>query len=66
MIDNFQIVKNGRLRAAAARALLASGRYPCRNIEQNMADLEAQIAANETGVREVKKNVRPFWFVGGA
>ena len=60
VIDNFQIVKNGRLRAAAARALLASGRYPCRNIEQNMADLEAQIAANETGVREVKKMCAHF------
>jgi 5-oxoprolinase (ATP-hydrolysing) len=34
------------------RALLASGRYPCRNVDQNMADLEAQIAANETGIRE--------------
>ena len=36
-----------------ARAVLASGRYPCRNPDQNMADLKAQVAANETGRREL-------------
>src|SRR3546814_18134102 len=41
-------------------ALLKSGRYPCRNPQQNMADLAAQIAANETGVQEVRKMVAHF------
>ncbi|SIT75150.1 hydantoinase B/oxoprolinase family protein [Pontibaca methylaminivorans] len=49
LIDNFRLVSKGRLRRAEAEALLGSGRWPCRNIAQNMADLEAQIAANETG-----------------
>lgn len=31
------------------RELLSSARYPARNIEQNIADLQAQVAANETG-----------------
>ena len=37
--------------------MLGSGKYPCRNIDQNLADLSAQIAANETGLRELRKMV---------
>ena len=44
----------------SARALLASALYPCRNIEHNMADLKAQIAANETGRQELLKVVDTF------
>ncbi len=60
VIDNFLLVEQGTLREAQTRALLASGRYPCRNIDQNMADLEAQIAANATGVREVGRMIGNF------
>ena len=60
LIDNFKMVDQGRLRDAETRALLASGRYPCRNIDQNMADLRAQIASNETGVREILRMVEQF------
>ncbi|MEJ6396970.1 hydantoinase B/oxoprolinase family protein [Yoonia sp. 208BN28-4] len=49
LIDNVQLVRGGRLLEEETRALLASGKYPCRNIAQNMADLKAQVAANETG-----------------
>ena len=49
LIENTRLVAEGRLRDAEMRAILASGRYPCRNIDQNMADLKAQVAANETG-----------------
>ena len=60
LIDNFKMIDGGHFREAETRALLASGRYPCRNIEENMADLAAQVAANETGVREVQKMIRQF------
>ena len=60
LIDNFKMVDGGVLREAETRALLASGKYPCRNIDENMADLAAQVAANETGVREVEKMIRQF------
>ncbi len=60
LIDNFLLVDQGRLRHTETRALLASGRYPCRNIDQNMADLSAQIAANTTGVRELTKITDQF------
>jgi len=60
LIDNFLLVKQGVLRDAATRDLLASGKYPCRNIGQNMADLAAQIAANATGVQELTKVTGQF------
>ncbi|MFT7311801.1 MAG: 5-oxoprolinase (ATP-hydrolyzing), partial [Paracoccaceae bacterium] len=60
LIDNFLLVKQGVLQAGAARGLLASGPYPCRNVDQNMADLAAQIAANATGVQELTKITRQF------
>ena len=54
----------GRGRAACASrkrvALLASGKYPARNVQQNMADLRAQIAANEKGVQELRRMVEHF------
>ncbi|KQV78843.1 hydantoinase B/oxoprolinase family protein [Rhizobacter sp. Root1221] len=60
LIDNFQLVAGGRLREDAMRALLASGPYPSRNPEQNLADLRAQVAANEKGVQELKAMVAQF------
>ncbi|MEM9232180.1 MAG: hydantoinase B/oxoprolinase family protein, partial [Pseudomonadota bacterium] len=60
MIDNFLLVSQGTLRDAETRALFGSGRHPCRNIDQNMADLAAQIAANATGVAELDKITRQF------
>jgi 5-oxoprolinase (ATP-hydrolysing) len=60
LVDNFLLVEQGTLRDDATRALLASGPYPCRNIDQNMADLSAQIAANATGVAELQKITRQF------
>ena len=60
LIDNFVLVKEGTLREAETRALLASGPWPCRNIDQNIADLAAQVAANATGLRELSKITGEF------
>ncbi|PTW51510.1 hydantoinase B/oxoprolinase family protein [Rhodovulum kholense] len=51
LIDNLRLVDGGRLLEAEAEAVLRSGPWPCRNVRQNMADLKAQVAANETGRR---------------
>ncbi len=59
-IDNFKLVDRGVLREAEMIALLGSGPYPSRNPRQNMADLKAQIAANEKGVQELRKMVDQF------
>jgi 5-oxoprolinase (ATP-hydrolysing) len=62
LIDNFKLVDgaDGVLRDAEARALLAGARYPARNPDQNMADLRAQVAANQKGVEELRKMVAHF------
>lgn len=57
VIDLFPLVVQGTLCEAETRTLLGSGRWPCRSIDQNMADLKAQIAANETGRRELLRVV---------
>jgi 5-oxoprolinase (ATP-hydrolysing) len=59
-IDNVKLVDQGVLREAELMALLQSGPYPCRNPAQNIADLKAQIAANEKGVQELHKMVDHF------
>jgi 5-oxoprolinase (ATP-hydrolysing) len=43
------IVRQGTLDEAAVRAVLDAGPYPARDPQSNLADLEAQIAANRTG-----------------
>jgi len=60
LIDNVKLVDRGRLLEAEAEAVLASGQYPCRNIPENMADLKAQVAANETGRQELLKVVNAY------
>jgi 5-oxoprolinase (ATP-hydrolysing) len=59
-IDNFKLVDRGRFREKEILALLTGGAYPARNPVQNIADLKAQIAANEKGVQELRKMVRHF------
>ena len=60
LIDNFKLVEAGRLRESEFIALLGSGRYPSRNPLQNLADLRAQIAANEKGAQELRAMVEQF------
>ncbi|SDF54116.1 5-oxoprolinase (ATP-hydrolysing) [Celeribacter baekdonensis] len=51
VIENTRLLKGGVFQEAHLRRILASGRYPARNMDQNIADLQAQVAANETGKR---------------
>jgi 5-oxoprolinase (ATP-hydrolysing) len=51
VIDNFLLLDGGVLREAAFRDVLAGAKNPARNPAQNIADIKAQIAANETGVK---------------
>jgi 5-oxoprolinase (ATP-hydrolysing) len=60
LIDNFLLVEEGRFREQETIALLSSGRYPVRNVRQNLADLQAQIAANEKGVQALREMVAHF------
>ncbi|MBB6221203.1 N-methylhydantoinase B/oxoprolinase/acetone carboxylase alpha subunit [Rhizobium leguminosarum] len=60
LIDNFLLVDKGRFREADFAAMLQDHPYPARNPAQNLADVKAQIAANEKGVQELRKMVSHF------
>ena len=60
LIDNFKIFDKGVFKETEIREILSSGKYPCRNIEHNMADLAAQIAANKTGINEINSMIDQF------
>ncbi len=60
LLDNFQLVAAGNFRETELVELLASEPYPARNITQNIADLKAQIAANERGMQELQKMVEHY------
>ncbi|HRB10152.1 MAG TPA: hydantoinase B/oxoprolinase family protein, partial [Ottowia sp.] len=59
-IDNVKLVDRGRLCETEILALLGSGAHPSRNPQQNLADLKAQIAANEKGAQELRRMVADF------
>ena len=59
-INNVKLVAEGLLQEQTMLDLLSSGPYPSRNPQQNMADLRAQLAANEKGVQELYKMVDEF------
>ncbi len=59
-IDPFKLVARGRFREDEVRTLLTEASYPARNPEQNIADLKAQVAANEKGVAELRNMVRHY------
>jgi 5-oxoprolinase (ATP-hydrolysing) len=60
LIDNFHLVDRGHIREKEMIELLTLHPWPARNPVQNMADMRAQIAANEKGVAELRKMVAHF------
>ncbi len=60
LLDNVKLVEDGHMLEAEMRRLLGAARYPARNPDQNIADLRAQVAANEKGVQELKRMVAHF------
>ncbi|MYA25956.1 MAG: 5-oxoprolinase [Acidimicrobiales bacterium] len=57
VLDNLQIVTEGRFLEDKVREVLASGPWPARNPDQNIADLRAQVAACERGAVELARIV---------
>jgi len=60
VIDCLKLVDQGNFQTKAIYQALSSGQYPARNIAQNIADLKAQIAANNTGVTELNKLTKSY------
>jgi 5-oxoprolinase (ATP-hydrolysing) len=57
LIRNFKLVDRGQSRAEELRQLLLAGEWPTRNVHDNLADVSAQVAANNTGVRLLRELV---------
>ncbi len=60
LIDNFHLVEQGNFRQTELLALFNNSPYPPRNTNQNIADLQAQIAANEKGIKELQHLVENY------
>ncbi len=60
VIDDFLLVEAGAFREAEFRALLSGARYPARSPDVNVADIKAQVAANERGVQELGRVVQTY------
>ncbi|MFD4694847.1 hydantoinase B/oxoprolinase family protein [Streptomyces sp. NPDC058463] len=60
LFDNWLLVRDGRLREAETRELLTTAAYPSRDPDTNLADLRAQIAANEKGIAELRRMTHQF------
>ncbi|MFJ8077662.1 hydantoinase B/oxoprolinase family protein [Streptomyces sp. NPDC096176] len=60
LFDNWLLVRDGRLREDETRRLLTGARYPSRAPDINIADLKAQIAANEKAITELRRMVGQF------
>jgi 5-oxoprolinase (ATP-hydrolysing) len=62
LIDNAKLVSAGTFQEDAMRALLLSGPHPVRNVDQNLADMRAQVAANAKGAEEIARMVDLYGF----
>jgi 5-oxoprolinase (ATP-hydrolysing) len=60
MLDALPIMAEHRFLEAETRAALASGQWPARNPDMNLADLKAQIAACQAGASAVSQMIRGY------
>lgn len=60
LIDNVLIVDEGHFREGEMRELLGSGPHPARNIDRNISDLRAQLAACVRGAEGLLDAVRDY------
>jgi len=60
LIDNFWLVRAGEFQTDAVIQLLQGAKYPARNHKQNVADLKAQLAANQQGIRQLEKSIQRY------
>jgi 5-oxoprolinase (ATP-hydrolysing) len=60
LFDNFKLLDAGQFREVELLKLLASNKHPARKPDQNVADLKAQIAANEAGGQGLRKMIAQY------
>jgi N-methylhydantoinase B/oxoprolinase/acetone carboxylase alpha subunit len=57
LIEDFAIVLGGEFQITAVRELLLGAKYPARDADKNIADMQAQLAANQQGARQLEKAI---------
>jgi 5-oxoprolinase (ATP-hydrolysing) len=60
LIEDFALVKGGQLQMQAVRELLLGAKYPARDADKNIADMQAQLAANQQGIRQLEKAINRY------
>jgi 5-oxoprolinase (ATP-hydrolysing) len=60
LLDNVKLVERGKFNETLFANLFATGKYPTRNLSDNRADLQAQMASNHTGVRLLEELVEHY------
>lgn len=60
LISNFKLVDRGQSREAELASLLSTARYPTRSLADNLADIAAQVAANNQGARDLARLVERY------
>ena len=60
VIDCFKFVSQGKIDEKGMSDILLGAKYPVRNVEENLGDLKAQIAANARGAAELKKMTHSY------
>lgn len=60
VLDSVTVVRSGELLASDVRQLLESGPYPARNVDQNIADIAAQVAACQRGASRLQDLCRDY------
>ena len=58
--EPFALVRDGKLQLEQLRRRFTGGPYPARNPDQNLADLRAQLAANEKGLQQLRTMIEHF------
>jgi len=57
LINNFEVVRGGEFQMTAVRELLLGAKYPARDADKNIADMQAQLAANQQGIWQLEKAI---------
>jgi N-methylhydantoinase B/oxoprolinase/acetone carboxylase alpha subunit len=60
LIEDFSIVRDGEFQMTAVRELLLGAKYPARDADKNIADMQAQLAANQQGIRQLEKAIERY------
>jgi 5-oxoprolinase (ATP-hydrolysing) len=60
LIRNFKLIEAGQERWDALHALLVDAAHPTRDVAANLADISAQVAANQRGANDLKALVNRY------